>query len=45
MRVSPRATCPQVPLNKQGDTAARARRKCVISLCTCGALDTWSRGR
>ena len=26
-------------------TRSLARRKCVISLCTCGALDTWSRGR
>jgi hypothetical protein len=26
-------------------TASRARRKCVRSLCTRGALDTWSRGR
>jgi hypothetical protein len=27
------------------DTSARARRMCVISLCTRAALDTWSRGR
>jgi hypothetical protein len=28
-----------------GDTSSRARRKCVISLCTCVALHTASRGR
>ena len=26
-------------------TASRARRMCGVSLCTRGALDTWSRGR
>jgi hypothetical protein len=28
-----------------GSNGIAARRICVISFCTCGALDTWSRRR
>jgi hypothetical protein len=33
------------PVAADGGTATRARRKCVIALCTCGALDAASRRR
>ncbi|MFO1408249.1 MAG: hypothetical protein U1F08_12080 [Steroidobacteraceae bacterium] len=33
------------PWELSGHTATRARRKCAISLCTCGALDSAARRR